>query len=172
MTVLRTYSEYLRQDSLADIDDLYSITKDTENYRSKKVEDLKNEHTLIMRRIDRVTQQKAAYIRSTGVLPSSEDMVNVMPYVKNDDFDSGNPELASDPEANKRVLIRRPTDPILNFVRDNLRANITEIDIKLRDYNYQLLKLSWMDKKISYLITNLMKNETSVQQSVTSTTMA
>jgi hypothetical protein len=125
-----------------------------------------------MRRIDRVTQQKAAYIRSTGVLPSSEDMVNVMPYVKNDDFDSGNPELASDPEANKRVLIRRPTDPILNFVRDNLRANITEIDIKLRDYNYQLLKLSWMDKKISYLITNLMKNETSVQQSVTSTTMA
>jgi hypothetical protein len=172
MTVLRTYSEYLRQDSLADIDDLYSITKNTENYRSKKAEDLKNEHALIMRRIDRVTQQKAAYIRSTGVLPSSEDMVNVMPYVKNDDFDSGDPELASDPDSNKRVLIRRPTDPILNFARDNLRVNITEIDIKLRDYNYQLLKLSWMEKKISYLITNLMKNETSVQQSVTSTTTA
>lgn len=170
MTVLRTYSEYLRQDSLADIDDLYAITTTTENYRAKKVDDLKNEHTLIMRRIDRITQQKAAYIRATGVLPSSEDMVNVMPFVQNDDFDSGNPELASDPDANQRVLIRRPTDPILNFSRDTLRENITEIDIKLRDYNYQLLKLSWMEKKISYLITNLLKKETSVQQAVTSVT--
>lgn len=164
MTVLRPYSEYLRQDSIADIDDLFEITSNTESYRAKKVEDLRREHDLIMRKIDRVTQQKEAYVRTTGVLPSSDKIDNIMPVIKNDDFDSGSSELSSDPEENKRMLIKRPTDPILNFVRDNLRENIAEIDVKLRDYNYQLLKLSWMEKRITYFLVNLLKNETTSQQ--------
>jgi hypothetical protein len=164
MTVLRPYSEYLRQDSIADIDDLFEITANTESYRSKKVEDLRREHDLIMRKIDRITRQKEAYVRVSGVLPSSEKMINIMPVVKNDDFDTGSSELSSDSEINKKILIRRPTDPILNFVKDNLRENIPEIDIKLRDYNYQLLKLSWMEKRITYLLVTLLKKETTTQQ--------
>lgn len=164
MTILRNYSEYLRQDSLADIDDLFEVTKSTEVYRAKKVDDLRREHAYVMRRISRVMDQKAAYIRVTGVLPSSENMDNVMPYYKNNDFDTGDSELSSNVEDNKRVLISKPTDPILNFIRDQLRENITEIDIKLRDYNYQLLKLSWMDKRITHLMTNLLKKETTAQQ--------
>jgi hypothetical protein len=164
MTVLRPYSEYLRQDSIADIDDLFEITANTESYRAKKIEDLRIEHDLIMRKIDKVTQQKEAYVRITGVLPSSDKMGDIMPVIKNDDFDSGSSELSSDPEENKRMLIKRPTDPILNFVRDNLRENIAEIDVKLRDYNYQLLKLSWMEKRITYFLVNLLKNETTSQQ--------
>ena len=164
MTVLRPYSEYLGQDSLADIEDLYDITAKTEVYRAKKVEDLRREHDLIMRRIGRVTQQKAAYIRATGVLPSSEKMDGLMPVIKNSHYDTGTSELSSDSEVNKKLLIRKPTDSILNFVRDQLRENITEIDIKLRDYNYQLLKLSWMEKKITYLLTNLLKKEATAQQ--------
>jgi hypothetical protein len=140
MTVLRPLSEYLSQDNIADIDDLFDITKNTESYRAKKVEDLRKEHDLIMRKIDRVTRQKEAYVRASGVLPSSEKMINIMPVIKNDDFDTGASELSSNLEKNKKVLIRRPTDHILNFIRDNLRENIPEMDIKLRDYDYQLLK--------------------------------
>ena len=164
MTVLRPHSEYLAQDSVADVEDLYTLTKGTETYRAAKIEDLKNEHALIMRKIQRVTQQKAAYVRSTGVLPSSEDMKNIMPVLKNNDFDVGNPELAANLEMNKKKLIRRSTDPILNVTKDFLRENIPEIDIRLRDYNYQLMKLSGMEMRITYHITEMMKKETTAQQ--------
>jgi len=164
MTVLRPHSEFLSQDSIADVEDLYTLTKATETYRAAKVIDLKNEHALIMRKIDRVTQQKAAYIRVTGVLPSSEDMKNIMPVIKNNGFDVGSSELASDPDTNRKLLIRRPTDPILNITKDMLRENISEIDICLRNYNYQLLKLSWMEKRITYHITEILKKETTAQQ--------
>jgi hypothetical protein len=164
MTILRPYSEYAKQESLADIDDHYGIISKTEVYRSKKVEDLRREHTLIMRRIDRITQQKAAYLRITGITPSSEKLENFMPVIKNGWYDTGTSESSSDSEENKKILIRKPTDPALNFIRDKFRENIPEIDIKLRDYNYQILKLSWREKRITYLLNNILKKETTAQQ--------
>lgn len=164
MTVLRQYPEYLNQDNIADIEDLFDITKNTEGYRANKVKDLRKEHDLIMCKIDRVTRQKEAYVRASSVLPSSEKIENIMPVIKNDDFDTGSSELSSVLESNNKLLIRRYTDPILNFIRDNLRENMPEIDIKLRDYDYQLLKLSWMEKRITYLMTVILKKETTSQQ--------
>lgn len=164
MTTSRHYSEYLEKDNIAIIDDLYSITAKTESYRARKVADLRREHDLVMRDIGRVTQQRSAYMRDVDILESSEDMATTMPVIKNSHYDTGSPELLTDPEVNKTLLIRKPSDAGLNFIRDQLRDNVPEIDIKLRDYDYQLLKLSWREKKITFYLTNLLKKEATSQQ--------
>lgn len=164
MTVSRHYSEYLEKDNIAEIDDLYNITSKTEAYRARKVADLRREHDLVMRNIKRVSQQRSAYLRDIDILESTDDMATTMPVIKNSHYDTGTPDLISDPEVTKTLLIRKPSDVGLNFIREQLRENVPEIDIKLRDYDYQLLKLSWREKKLTYYLTNLLKKEATSQQ--------
>lgn len=164
MTVTRHYSEYLEKDNIAEIEDLYSITSKTEAYRARKVADLRREHDLVMRNINRVSQQRSAYLREVDILVSTDDMGTTMPVIKNSHYDTGTSELMADSEVNKTILIRKPSDAGLNFIRDQLRENIPEIDIRLRDYDYQLLKLSWREKKLTYYLTNLLKKEATSQQ--------
>jgi hypothetical protein len=165
MGVLRgNISQYYNKDNPSEIQDLYSIIKNTEDYRSKKVTDLKNEHSLIMRRITRLTQQKEAYIRMSGVLSSADVPDNISAVFYNDDFDTGDSELSQSEDINKVILLRRPADPVLTYTRDTMRKNIPEIEIKIRDYDYQLMRLSLLEEKITYWISNILKSETTAQQ--------
>lgn len=167
MSIIRgNISHYYERDNASEIQDLYDIVKNTENYRAQKVTDLKNEHALIMRRIKRLTQQKEAYIRMSSVLSSNDTPENVSAVFYNDDFDTGDSSLSQTEDINKVILQRRPADPILTYVRDTMRRNIPEIEIKIRDYDYQLMRLSLLEEKITYWITFILKNETTAQQTV------
>lgn len=164
MGTLRPFYEYYEQDNVAGVQDLFEVTKNTENYRSQKVNDLRNEHSLIMRRIQRILQQKSAYIRISGVLPAEDTPDIIAPVHQNNDFDTGDSVLSQTEDVNKKVLLRRPTDPILNYTRDVMLRNFPEIDVKIRDYDYQLMRLSLLEQKITQWITNILKDETNAQQ--------
>jgi hypothetical protein len=155
---------YYKKDNIASIQDYYTLVKNTENYRAQKVIDLRNEHVLIMRRIDRITQQKTAYMRISNSIPKEDTPEGLAPVNYTGDFDTKDSKISLDEKTNKIVLMRKPTDPKLNYTRDTLRKNIAEIEIKIRDYDYQLMRLSLLERKLTYSIKNLLKNETTAQQ--------
>ena len=64
-------------------------------------------------------------------------------------------------------MIRNPSDPILNYTRTNFTASVAEMDIRLRDYDYQLLKLAQQEQKIVYYLSQLTKLETTAQSAST-----
>jgi hypothetical protein len=163
MSSIRPGSEYLLKDNTVGIQDLQDAVKNTEAYRSLKVVDLRIEHTLVIQRIQDIKEQKAAYLRKISILTNEDDPLTLTSVIYNNDLDTGSPSLSSDLDVNKAIMIRTPSNPILNYVRKTFTDSIAEIDIRLRDYEYHLLKLAQQEQKIVYYINQLMSAEATAQ---------
>lgn len=164
MSVFRPRCEYLEKENLIDIEDYLDAVRNTEDFRATKVKDMRREHELIVRRIRKIKKSKRAYIRRLSILPKEDDTEDTMPVDYFNEFDTPNPELALNRETNIVDMIRNPTNQILNYTRDRLRRSIYEIDGRIRDYDYQLLKLQQMEQRLTYLIGRLLKLETTARE--------
>ncbi len=168
MGFLRHRSEYIEKETTVNIDDLYDATQRTEQYRADKVTDLRREHSYVVKRIQDLKLQKASYLRKIGVVTEEDDPLNLSPVIYNNPLDTGTPSLGSDIDINKKTMIRNPSDPILNYTRTNFTATVAEMDIRLRDYDYQLLKLAQQEQKITYYLNQLIQFEASAQSAASS----
>ena len=167
MGFLRHKSEFIEKENTVNIDDLYDAIQRTESYRAEKVNDLKREHSLIVTRIQDLKAQKSSYLRKIEVVTEDDDPLNLSPVIYDSSLDTGTPSLGSDIDVNKNTMIRNPSDPILNYTRTNFTASVAEMDIRLRDYDYQLLKLAQQEQKIVYYLSQLTKLETTAQSAST-----
>jgi hypothetical protein len=167
MGFLRHKSEFIEKENTVNIDDLYDAIQRTESYRAEKVNDLKREHSLIVTRIQDLKAQKSSYLRKIEVVTEDDDPLNLSPVIYDSTLDTGTPSLGSDIEVNKNTMIRNPSDPILNYTRTNFTASVAEMDIRLRDYDYQLLKLAQQEQKIVYYLSQLTKLESTAQSAST-----
>jgi hypothetical protein len=167
MGFLRHKSEFIEKENTVNIDDLYDAIQRTESYRAEKVNDLKREHSLIVTRIQDLKAQKSSYLRKIEVVTEDDDPLNLSPVIYDSSLDTGTPSLGSDIDVNKNTMIRNPSDPILNYTRTNFTASVAEMDIRLRDYDYQLLKLTQQEQKIVYYLSQLTKLETTAQSAST-----
>jgi hypothetical protein len=164
MGFLRHQSEYIEKDNTVNIDDLYDAVKNTETYRSLKVDDMRREHSFIIKRIQDIKAQKASYLRKIGVTPEDDDPLDLSPVYYFNDLDTGSSSLSSSVDTNLKTMLRNPSNPIFNYVRANFTSSVAEMDARLRDYDYQLLKLAQMEQKIVYYLQQLIKFEATAQQ--------
>lgn len=148
MAVFRPRCEYLEKENTVDINDFAEAIRRTEGYRSDKVLELAREQELLVRRIRKLKDQKKAYLRQIAVLSQQEDPEGTMPVDYLNNFDIPEPSMASDATQNRKDMLRNPTDAFLNYIRDNFRKFIPEIDKKLRDFDYRMLKLSLREQKL------------------------
>lgn len=160
MALLRPRCEYLEKENTVEINDLAESIRRTESYRVEKLRELRREQELFVRKIRRLKEQKRSYLRQIAILTQDDDSETTMPVDYLNNFDLPESRLASVTEQNRKDMLRNPTDAVLQYIRDNYRMFIPEIERKLRDYDYRLSKLALLEQKIREDIQIIQQRET------------
>lgn len=161
MALLRPRCEYLSKENLIEIEDLSNSISRTEVFRTQKMSNYRREQELVVRNILRLKSQKKSYLRQIALLSSEDNVEDTMPVDFLNKFDLPDYQMASTLEINEKDMLKNPTDAILNYVRDVLRAYIPEMDRTLRDFDYKLRKLALREQWLRYEIEKMSVKENS-----------
>lgn len=164
MAILRPRCEYLEKENTVEINDLADSIKRTETYRTEKLKNLRRDQELLVRRIRNLKKQKRAYLRQVAILSSEDHVETSMPVDYYNMFDLPTSELASNRDVNIKDMLRNPADSIFNYIRENFRSYLHEIDRSIRDFDYRLSKLSLREQKIREDILAITQRETAPKE--------
>lgn len=165
MGILHPRSEYLKKENTVEIEDLDKAIRRTEFYRTEKIENLTRQHEIIVREIKELKKQKVSYLRQLGLISTEDDIRTVIPSNTSDIIDSTQPDMASTKELNREDMLRNPTNPIYAYIRETFRTFLPEIERKIRDYDYRMVKLSLKEQRIKETIVMINQRESAPVES-------